>query len=122
MYGKNGFTLSSFIDTLNEDIGCFYVYWNIFKPTIDAENNICDHFSLEKSTKRINLDKITELSYDIKFCSKFGKSIFRTSMLEDNTQLWIHKVPTSGKIINNYYGFNYKKNFYIKKINNLKFI
>ena len=103
MYGKNGFTLSSFIDTFDEDIGCFYVYWNIFKPTLDAENNISDHFSLEKSTKRINLDLITELSYDIKFCSKFGKSIFRTSMLKDDTQLWIHKVPTSGKIINNYY-------------------
>jgi hypothetical protein len=103
MYGKNGFTLSSFVDTLDEDIGCFYVYWNIFKPTLDNENNICDHFSLEKSTKRIHLNLITELSYEIKFSSKFGKSIFRTSMLKDDTQLWIHKVPTSGKIINNYY-------------------
>lgn len=102
MYGKNGFTLSSFIDTIDEDIGCFYVYWNIFKPTLDAENNICDNFSLEKSTKRINLDLITELSFDIKFSSKFGKSIFKTSMLKDDTQLWIHKISTSGKIINNY--------------------
>ena len=102
MYGKNGFTLSSFIDTLDEDIGCFYVYWNIFKPTLDSENNISDHFSLEKSAKRINLDLITKLSYEIQFASKFGKSIFRTSMTDDDTQLWIHKVPTSGKIINNY--------------------
>jgi hypothetical protein len=102
MYGKNGYTLSSFIDTLDEDIGCFYVYWNIFKPTLDSENNISDKFSLKKSCKRINLDLISDLSYEIKFVSKFGKSIFRTSMLQDHTQLWIHKVPTSGKIITNY--------------------
>jgi hypothetical protein len=108
MYGKNGFTLSSFIDTLDENIGCFYVYWNIFKPTLDSEKNICEHFSLEKSTKRINLDLITKLSNEIQFASKFGKSIFRTSMTDDDTQLWIHKVPTSGKIINNY---NTKTNY-----------
>ena len=102
MYGKNGYTLSSFIDTLDQDIGCFYVYWNIFKPTLDSENNISDKFSLKKSCKRINLDLISDLSYEIKFVSKFGKSIFRTSMLQDHTQLWIHKVSTSGKIITNY--------------------
>jgi len=102
MYGKNGYTLSSFIDTLDEDIGCFYVYWNIFKPTVDSENKISDQFSLKKSCKRINLDLISDLSYEIKFASKFGKSIFRTSMLQDHTQLWIHKVFTSGKIITNY--------------------
>jgi FkbM family methyltransferase len=102
MYGKNGYTLSSFIDTLDEDIGCFYVYWNIFKPTVDSENKISDQFSLKKSCKRINLDLISDLSYEIKFASKFGKSIFRTSMLQDHTQLWIHKVLTSGKIITNY--------------------
>jgi hypothetical protein len=102
MYGKNGYKLSSFIDTLDEDIGCFYVYWNIFKPTLDSENNISDKFSLKKSCKRINLDLISNLSYEIKFASKFGKSIFRTSMLQDHTQLWIHKVTTSGKIITNY--------------------
>jgi FkbM family methyltransferase len=109
MYGKNGYTLSSFIDTLDQDIGCFYVYWNIFKPTLDSENNISDKFSLKKSCKRINLDLISDLSYEIKFASKFGKSIFRTSMLQDHTQLWIHKVSTSGKIITNYGNIsNYK--------------
>ena len=109
MYGKNGYTLSSFIDTLDEDIGCFYVYWNIFKPTLDSENNISDKFSLKKSCKRINLDLISDLSYEIKFVSKFGKSIFRTSMLQEHTQIWIHKVHTSGKIITNYGNIsNYK--------------
>ena len=109
MYGKNGYTLSSFIDTLDEDIGCFYVYWNIFKPTLDSENNISDKFSLKKSCKRINLDLISDLSYEIKFVSKFGKSIFRTSMLQEHIKLWIHKVTTSGKIITNYGNIsNYK--------------
>jgi hypothetical protein len=106
MYGKNGYTLSSFIDTIDEDIGCFYVYWNIFKPTLDSENKICEKFSLKTSCKRINLDLMSELSWDIQFASKFGKSIFRTSMLQDNSQLWIHKVPTSGKIITNYNNYS----------------
>jgi hypothetical protein len=122
MYGKNGYKLSSFIDTLDEDIGCFYVYWNIFKPTLDSENNISDKFSLKKSCKRINLDLISDLSYEIKFTSKFGKSIFRTSMLQDHIQLWIHKVTTSGKIITNYgnisnYKYDNDDDIYLSELN-----
>ena len=102
MYGKNGYTISSFIDTLDETIGCYYVYWNIYKPTFNEDGQIFDTFLLKKSCKRINLDIIEHLSHEIKFSSKFGKSIFRTSMLQDDKKLWIHKVPTSGKIIINY--------------------
>jgi len=102
MYGKNGYTLSSYIDTIGSDIGCVYVYWNIFKPTMDSLGNIAEKFDYKTSNTRINLDIIENLSYDIKFASKFGKSLFRTSMLDDNKKLWIHKVPTNGKIVTNY--------------------
>lgn len=102
MSGKNGYTLSSFIDTIQPDIGCVYVYWNMFKPTIDLDGNITEKFERKKSNKRINLDLLKELSYEINFVSKFGKSLFRTSMLNDNIKLWIHKVQTNGKIITNY--------------------
>jgi beta-1,4-mannosyl-glycoprotein beta-1,4-N-acetylglucosaminyltransferase len=102
MSGKNGYTISSFIDTIQPDIGCVYVYWNIFKPTIDIEGNIAEKFERKKSNKRINLDILKDLSYEINFASKFGKSLFRTSMLNDDIRLWIHKVPTNGTIITNY--------------------
>jgi hypothetical protein len=102
MSGKNGYTISSFIDTIQPDIGCVYVYWNIFKPTIDIEGNIAEQFERKKSNKRINLDILKDLSYEINFASKFGKSLFRTSMLNDDIRLWIHKVPTTGTIITNY--------------------
>ena len=102
MSGKNGYTISSFIDTIQPNIGCVYVYWNIFKPTFDSDGNITEKFERNKNNKRINLDSLKELPFEINFASKFGKSLFRTSMLNDNIKLWIHKVQTNGQIITNY--------------------
>jgi GR25 family glycosyltransferase involved in LPS biosynthesis/tetratricopeptide (TPR) repeat protein len=98
MFGKNGYTLSSYIDTIADDIGCVYVYWSILKSDID----LYDRFSIKNPSKRINLDLISTLSHNIKFANKFGKSLFRTSMLNDNNKLWMHKIYTNGKIITNY--------------------
>ena len=51
--------------------------------------------------KRLNYDLIHELSWDIKNANDFGKSIFKTSML--NGQIGLHKThQITGKIINNY--------------------
>jgi hypothetical protein len=98
MFGKNGYTLSSYIDTIPDDIGCVYVYWSILKSDIDLYHQ----FSIKNPSKRINLDLISTLSHNINFANKFGKSLFRTSMLNDNNKLWMHKIFTNGKIITNY--------------------
>ena len=39
MYGKNGYNIKTFLETVSEDIGCIYVIWNIMTlTTIDIEN------------------------------------------------------------------------------------
>jgi len=96
MYGKNGHTIASYIKTLNDDIGRVYVLWNIITPNLDNE------FSLENNTKRLNYDKITTLSGNIINANNFGKSLVRTSMLNDHSKLWLHKINVDGKKINNY--------------------
>ena len=98
MFGKNGYTLSSYIDTIANDIGCVYIYWSIFKSDIDLH----DIFSIKNSAKRINLDLLSTSTYHTQFSNKFGKSLFKTSMLNDDNKLWVHKVFTDGKIITNY--------------------
>ncbi len=102
MYGKNGYTIKSFIDTLENDIGCVYVLWTIMNPYQDEEGNICEEFSIHKNVYRINYDKLNGIIGHIYHANDFGKSIVRTCMLKDNLKLWIHKIPTLGKIINNY--------------------
>jgi hypothetical protein len=105
MFGKNGYTLLSFIDTLGQDVGCYYVYWNIFLPAKDDYGNISENFNLyNMKHKRINLDLMHQTNGSIQFSDRFGKSIFRTEMLNDGQQLWMHKVYTNGKILTNYSG------------------
>jgi hypothetical protein len=98
MYGKNGETIKTYLRSLDENIGCVYVLWNIFNPV----KPLIGEFSLKNNTKRVNYDRIKELSYEIQNAYDFGKSIVRTSMLNDNDKLWIHKIKTGGIRINNY--------------------
>ena len=103
MYGKNGFTISTYIDSLEQEINNVYVYWNIIIPAKEENTNeILETFSPKKSTKRINLDFLDKLPWEIQWACKFGKSLFRTSALNDYNKLWIHKVHVDGKIITNY--------------------
>jgi hypothetical protein len=117
MYGKNGYNIKTFLETVSEDIGCIYVIWNIMTlTTIDIENT--NSFSINSNNfKRLNYDLIHELSWDIKNANDFGKSIFKTSML--NGQIGLHKThQITGKIINNY-GEN--KNSWYDNYNNIEY-
>jgi hypothetical protein len=88
MFGKNNHTISSFIDTLEENVNGVYVYWNIMKPAIDENSGeITECFSIEKSLKRLNLDLLDKLPWNIQWASKFGKSLFKTSSLNDSFKL-----------------------------------
>lgn len=98
MYGKNGETIKTYLQSLDDNIGCVYVLWNIFNPIIPLDDNFC----LKNNTKRLNYDKYNEFSYVVKNANDFGKSIVRTSMLTDQHKLWIHKIRVSGVTINNY--------------------
>jgi hypothetical protein len=98
MYGKNGETIKTYLKGLDDNIGCVYVLWNIFNPA----NPIADNFSLTNNVKRLNYDKYNQFSYSVKYANDFGKSIVRTSMLNDNDKLWLHKTKVNGVTINNY--------------------
>jgi len=100
--GKNGYTISSYIDSLNSDVNAVYIYWSIIQPLLDNERNVSESFSIKKSRKRINLDLFDKISGDIVWASKFGKSLFRTCALIEERKFWIHKVPIFGKRITNY--------------------
>ena len=101
MHGRNGHTIKTYLSTVEQDIGCIYVIWNIFNPCIDDNGNICKTFSTKKNTKRINHDFMRNLEWLITNANDFGKSIIRTSMIS-NFKLWLHKIPNYGKTINNY--------------------
>ena len=102
MYGKNGHTIKSYLLTINKSIGCIYVIWNIINPVKDIQNNITNYFSIKNNVKRLNYDLINKLSASIIHANDFGKSIVRTSMLMDNTKLWLHKMIVNGETISNY--------------------
>jgi hypothetical protein len=103
MYGKNGYTIKSYLSSLDENIGCIYVLWNIMNPYKDENNNLISEFSIKNNVKRINHDLMNNLSKYIKHANDFGKSIFKTKELENPLNLWIHLVKIySAKTINNY--------------------
>jgi len=104
MYGKNGYTIKSYLSTIDEKIGCIYVIWNIINPCKDENNNLLTEFSIKNNVKRINHDLMCNLSQSIILANDFGKSIFRTRMVTHQSGLWIHlvKVFNNGKTINNY--------------------
>lgn len=110
MFGKNGFTLKTYISQVPDHIGTIYVIWNIINPAFDSENNIVSTFSTQQNTKRINYDKIGGLSWLIKNANDFGKSIVRTSMLSEEHKLWLHKNRSKGTVINNY-GYETNNNY-----------
>jgi len=101
MYGKNGFTIKTYLSTLDEKIGCVYVIWNIINPVI-INGKVTDEFSIKNNLKRINYDLIKDLSYNIKNANDFGKSLFRTAMLIDYIKINLHKVTVNGITVNNY--------------------
>jgi hypothetical protein len=103
MYGKNGYTIKSYLKTLDPGIGCIYVIWNIINPYKNENNNLISDFSIKKNVKRVNHDLMNILSDDIKYAHDFGKSVFKTSLLEKPGDIWIHLVRAfKGKTINNY--------------------
>ena len=117
MYGKNGFNIKTFLENVDDNVGCIYVIWNIMtSSTIKNENN--NSFSIHSNDfKRLNYDLITNLSYNIKNANDFGKSIFRTCML--NRVIGLHKThSTTGEVINNY-GEN--KNSWYDNGNNIEY-
>ena len=76
----------------------------------NPNNNLLTKFSIKNNVKRLNHDSIHKLSWLIKNANDFGKSIVRTSMLNDNNKLWLHKIFVNGETINNY-GIHKKNNF-----------
>lgn len=116
MYGKNGYNIKTFLETVDDNVGCIYVIWNIMtSPTIKNENSNSFHIN-SNIFKRLNYDSISNLSYNIKNANDFGKSIFRTSMIN---RIGLHKSHcTTGKIINNY-GEN--KNSWYDNCNNIEY-
>ena len=102
MYGKNGHNIKSYLSTIDKSIGCIYVIWNIINNVKDSQNNISNDFSIKNNLKRLNYDLINKLSSNIFHSNDFGKSIVRTSMLMDNTKLWLYKIIVNGETINNY--------------------
>jgi hypothetical protein len=116
MYGKNGHNIKTFLETIDDSVGCVYVIWNIMtSSTIKNENSNSFHIN-SNIFKRLNYDSITNLSYNIKNANDFGKSIFRTSMIN---RIGLHKSHcTTGKIINNY-GEN--KNSWYDNCNNIEY-
>jgi len=103
MYGRNGYTIKTYIQSLDENISCIYVIWNIINPYKDENNNLISEFSIKNNVKRINHDKMKELTEHIRYANDFGKSLFRTKNLCYEKNLWIHLVKTQyGTTINNY--------------------
>jgi glycosyltransferase involved in cell wall biosynthesis len=102
MFGKNGYTIKSYLSEIEDNIGCIYVIWNIINPSIDTNGVILNTFSTKQNVKRINHDLLHTLSCNIKTANDFGKSIVRTSMLSEQNKLWIHKIYSNGITINNY--------------------
>jgi len=102
IYGKNGHTIQSYLSTLDEEVGCIYVIWNIINPCVDIDGNMVGDFSLKRTFKRLNHDLIHSLPSRAVEANDFGKSIVRTSMLIDDNKLWLHKIVVSGRTINNY--------------------
>jgi mannosyltransferase OCH1-like enzyme len=128
MFGKNGFKISTYIDTIPKDIGCVYVNWTIINPDImkNADGiTVANNFIIHDKKSRINYDTYFKNNEFIQLTNSLGRSLFRTSMLTDKN-LNIYKVYTNGKIITNYgihtdYSNNYSNNPYsednFKKIN-----
>jgi len=101
MHGRNGHTIKSYLSNVSEDVGCIYVIWNIFNPCKNDDGTISETFSTKKNSKRIHHDFMRNLEWLITNANDFGKSIIRTSTIT-NFKLWLHKIPTHGKTINNY--------------------
>ena len=101
MFGKNGYTIKSYLSTIDSSIGCVYVIWNIINP-VKVENSLTHNFSIRANSKRLNYDLTPTISRNIMNANDFGKSIVRTSMLIDSIKLWLHKIPISGTTITNY--------------------
>jgi hypothetical protein len=101
MFGKNGHTIKTYLYTLDQNIGCVYVIWNIINP-LKVDGKVTKEFSIKTNLKRLNYDLIHELSYSIKNANDFGKSLFKTSMLFDDKRINLHKIQVTGLTINNY--------------------
>lgn len=116
MYGKNGYNIKTFLQTVDDNVGCIYVIWNIM-TSLMTKNEDSNSFHINSNTfKRLNYDFINGLSYNIKNANDFGKSIFRTSMINF---IGLHKSHcTTGKVINNY-GEN--KNVWYDNCNNIEY-
>lgn len=100
MFGKNGHTIKSYLNTIDQEVGCVYVIWNIINPCKDNDK-ITEDFSIKKNVNRLNFDLIQKLSYNIITSNDFGKSLVRTFMLKG--KIYIHKsFHINGKTINNY--------------------
>lgn len=102
MFGKNNYTIKTYLDEIADNIGCIYVIWTIINPIINADGNITTTFSTKQNLKRINYDLINDLNWMTKYVNDFGKSIVRTSMLSEENKLWLHKIYSTGTTINNY--------------------
>jgi len=101
IYGKNGFTCKTYLETISENVGCIYVLWNIMTSK-NVKDCACTEFSISMGNfKRLNYDLINELGWNVKNSNDFGKSIFRTSML-NYKGIGLHKTHTKGVMINNY--------------------
>jgi len=103
VYGKNGYNIKSYLSSIDENIGCVYIIWNIINPYIDDNKKVTESFSIKNNVKRLNYDVIHNCSHNIIMTHKFGKSVFKTKLLYHHINLWIHLVKIeNGITINNY--------------------
>jgi glycosyltransferase involved in cell wall biosynthesis len=94
IFGNNGDTIASYLNTIGDNIGCIYVIWKLY---FDLYGN---HSKVKNIKTRLNIDLYSDYDEHIKHFMKFGKSIFRTKYLD--SPLWIHKVHTNKDIITNF--------------------
>ena len=48
MFGKNGYTIKTYLNNVTDEIGCIYVIWNIINPFIESNGNISKYFSTKQ--------------------------------------------------------------------------
>lgn len=102
MFGKNGHTLKTYVQSLPQDVNRVYVFWNIISPTNDP---VPETFHLAQNRRRINYDRLSDpalFGYHARFANHFGKSIFRPLQTRLPDGLWMHKVFVHGRAITNY--------------------
>ena len=55
MYGKNGYNIKTFLQTVDDNVGCIYVIWNIMTSSM-TKNEDSNSFHINSNTFKRELD------------------------------------------------------------------